>query len=220
MYKRTFYLINFILIIFSLAGCGKNEKKTEIKNDTLLKKTSQSPPEKDYLTDFDSLYLEKNKTKIKYLDKSTNIFKTSFNDIYDAFMAVHYCLLKPDPEEAAGRTNMIKRFLKDAAIWDIKDSSAVEVWKKYAAGIYHYTLKIESTKDLQKQRDYFQHLVDWMIPTIEKFGLNGKIIYIKECKEENNGKGAYWLSEGKDVKNPYSNGKLVDCGKIKRQITF
>jgi hypothetical protein len=34
----------------------------------------------------------------------------------------------------------------------------------------------------------------------------------------NNNKGALWLSEVKEIKNPYFGSKMLTCGSVKKQI--
>jgi hypothetical protein len=34
----------------------------------------------------------------------------------------------------------------------------------------------------------------------------------------NNNKGASWLSETKEIKNPYLGKKMPDCGEVKEEI--
>jgi hypothetical protein len=34
----------------------------------------------------------------------------------------------------------------------------------------------------------------------------------------NRGKGAIWLSETKEIKNPYFGSKMMTCGKMQKQI--
>ena len=34
----------------------------------------------------------------------------------------------------------------------------------------------------------------------------------------NEGKGAIWLSETKEIKNPYLGGKMLTCGEVQEEI--
>jgi hypothetical protein len=45
-----------------------------------------------------------------------------------------------------------------------------------------------------------------------------KTLYKDFCPMANNNKGAYWLSEVKDIKNPYFGSKMLKCGNVREQI--
>lgn len=43
-------------------------------------------------------------------------------------------------------------------------------------------------------------------------------IYVYQCPKYNNGKGAIWLSETKDIKNPYMGKSMTECGTVKEEL--
>ena len=43
-------------------------------------------------------------------------------------------------------------------------------------------------------------------------------LYVDRCPKYNGGKGAIWLSETKDIKNPYMGKSMPTCGAIKEEI--
>jgi hypothetical protein len=47
------------------------------------------------------------------------------------------------------------------------------------------------------------------------FGSNRKL-YQDYCPMADDGKGAIWISEIKEIKNPYQGSKMLTCGSIKK----
>jgi hypothetical protein len=45
-----------------------------------------------------------------------------------------------------------------------------------------------------------------------------KTLYQDFCPMANNGKGAIWLSEIEEIKNPFYGSKMMKCGKMQKQI--
>ncbi len=43
-------------------------------------------------------------------------------------------------------------------------------------------------------------------------------IFVRWQMMANDGKGAIWLSEVKEIKNPYLGSKMPDCGSVKETI--
>ena len=45
-----------------------------------------------------------------------------------------------------------------------------------------------------------------------------KTLYQDFCPMANDGKGAIWLSEFEDIKNPFFGSKMLKCGKVQKKI--
>lgn len=71
--------------------------------------------------------------------------------------------------------------------------------------------------DIGHQREHFDVLSKDVIDLIEITGTD-KTLYIDFCPMYNNNKGAQWLSENKEIKNPYYGSKMMTCGSVKKQI--
>lgn len=70
---------------------------------------------------------------------------------------------------------------------------------------------------IDHQREHFEILSTDIIDLIALIGTE-KTLYKDFCPMANNNKGAYWLSEVKEIKNPYFGAKMMKCGTIKKQI--
>lgn len=67
------------------------------------------------------------------------------------------------------------------------------------------------------QREHFDMLSKDVYDLVKKIG-GGQTLYLDSCPMYNNGKGATWLSEIKDIKNPYLGQKMPTCGSVKQEI--
>lgn len=70
---------------------------------------------------------------------------------------------------------------------------------------------------IDHQREHFEVLSADISDLITLLGTE-KTLYQDFCPMANNNKGAYWLSEVKDIKNPYFGAKMMKCGSVKKQI--
>jgi hypothetical protein len=71
--------------------------------------------------------------------------------------------------------------------------------------------------DINHQREHFEALSTDVNDLVTLLGTE-KTLYHDFCPMANNNKGAYWLSEVKDIKNPYFGAKMLKCGSVKKQI--
>lgn len=67
------------------------------------------------------------------------------------------------------------------------------------------------------QREHFDMLSKDMYDLVKVVN-SGQTLYQDHCPMYNDGKGATWLSEVKEIKNPYLGKKMPDCGTVKEEI--
>jgi len=70
---------------------------------------------------------------------------------------------------------------------------------------------------IDHQREHFDVLSKDVIDLIAITGTE-KTLYQDFCPMYNNKKGAQWLSESKEIKNPYYGSKMLTCGSVQKQI--
>jgi hypothetical protein len=75
----------------------------------------------------------------------------------------------------------------------------------------------ENAKDIDHQREHFEMLSSDMYDLVKEFG-SEKPLYKDFCPMYNNKKGAAWLSETKEIKNPYFGKEMLTCGKVQEEI--
>jgi hypothetical protein len=71
---------------------------------------------------------------------------------------------------------------------------------------------------IDHQREHFITLSKDMADFVKAFGNGGETLYKDFCPMANDGKGATWISETKEIKNPYLGSKMPDCGSVKETI--
>ena len=79
-------------------------------------------------------------------------------------------------------------------------------------------ISISESDDIEQQREQFSKLTASLEPIFRESITNGAI-YKQYCPMAFNNKGAYWLSETKEIKNPYFGDKMLKCGSTKETIT-
>ena len=70
---------------------------------------------------------------------------------------------------------------------------------------------------IEHQREHFDMLSKDMYDMVKAFG-GGQTLYQDFCPMYNDKKGATWLSETKEIKNPYLGKKMPTCGSVKEEI--
>ena len=158
-------------------------------------------------------------TKVEVNTDATSVTQTTFyiNEIISDYLKLKNALTKDDTKGAAnaGKTlyatfnkvnnNTIDPKLKTEYI-DIADDA-----KEHTEHIGDNVGKIDH------QREHFVMLSKDVNDLIKIFGAKQKL-YQDFCPMYNDGKGAIWISESKEIKNPYYGSKMLTCGSMKKQL--
>lgn len=78
------------------------------------------------------------------------------------------------------------------------------------------TVKMMRNADsLETLREHFAMLSENMLEVTESFGLEKDKVYKDFCPMAFDNKGAFWLSETEDIRNPYFGDVMLTCGEVK-----
>ena len=116
--------------------------------------------------------------------------------------------------------------LKDALVASKNDDakkSAIELQKTLKdvsapAAAIEATSKITASNDLNEQRKAFSTLSNEMTTLVKGGKLSMGMLYLEYCPMANENTGAYWLSNEKQIKNPYFGDMMLTCGSVKEMI--
>jgi hypothetical protein len=71
--------------------------------------------------------------------------------------------------------------------------------------------------NIKHQREHFDMLSKDMYELVKTFGA-GQQLYYDHCPMYNNNKGADWISEKKEISNPYLGKEMATCGTVKEEL--
>jgi hypothetical protein len=89
------------------------------------------------------------------------------------------------------------------------------LWEKLRALIRTDAVHINRNKEIGHQREHMMKLSNNMYALVANFKANTAEAYFHYCPM----KKASWLSDSKDVKNPYYGSKMLKCGAVKATLS-
>lgn len=98
------------------------------------------------------------------------------------------------------------------------DEEAHNAWMEQFSKLKNHIGKLQTSKDIEKQREIFSDLSNQIIEIAETFGLKIETVYVAYCPMALDDKGAFWLSEKEEINNPYFGDKMLRCGEVKKKI--
>ena len=130
-----------------------------------------------------------------------------------AFYQVKDALVATDAPKAKQRAATLVAALGkvEAANLSVTDKKALSTAKLTATAM-------TKTTDVVVQREQFEGLSTSMIALAKATKPNTAPTYVQFCSMAAEGKGASWLSDKKEVRNPYYGDKMLKCGSVKEEI--
>ena len=77
--------------------------------------------------------------------------------------------------------------------------------------------KIADTEDIETQREAFSELTAQLEALLDDSLSSGEL-YKQYCPMAFNNTGGYWLSDDKEIRNPYFGDKMLKCGMVKETL--
>ena len=88
-------------------------------------------------------------------------------------------------------------------------------WMDQLKSLETATKLISSATDVEIQRAAFSQLTNALYSSIKTFGVNGLEAYYQFCPMAFDNKGAFWISDKKEISNPYFGEQMLRCGETK-----
>lgn len=142
----------------------------------------------------------------------------SVKEIVAAYLQLKNALAKDDAKGAAAAGNTIVALLAKVdmkSIPEAKMKSYMDIADDLKENAEHIG---ESADKIDHQREHFISLSKDIADLVKNFGNGGQTLYKDFCPMANNGKGAIWISEQKEIKNPYYGKAMPTCGVVKEEI--
>ena len=143
---------------------------------------------------------------------------SSIKEIITTYLQLKNAFAKDNSKDAATAANSVQGAFKNF------DKAALTVQQKKVfedvtddANEHAEHIGANAGK-IAHQREHFVLLSKDVSDLIKTFGNGGQTLYKDFCPMANDGKGATWISEIKDIKNPYLGKAMPTCGSVKETI--
>lgn len=195
-------IIGIAIVATTLSACNSGNNKS-IENQSSSNDTTQVKQQTDNKIAAAPSVTPKSEVSIKEIVSAYLQLKNAFTDDNTAGAATAGTML-----ETAFRT-----FDKTALSTDQKKlfEDVEDDAREHAEHIG------KNGGNIAHQREHFDMLSKDMYDLVKIFG-SGQPLYKDFCPMYNNNKGAYWLSETKEIKNPYLGKAMPTCGVVKEEM--
>ncbi|PQJ09364.1 hypothetical protein CJD36_019140 [Flavipsychrobacter stenotrophus] len=136
--------------------------------------------------------------------------------IYNAYLQIKTALISGKSKEAASSATATNNLTKEFDVTGIP-LDQIKAYQMHSAAILETSANIAGTQDIKVQRDYFSVLSQHIFELMKNYGAD-KTIYQEHCPMAFDGKGAFWLSDEVNIRNPYFGDEMLECGEVTNVI--
>ena len=143
-----------------------------------------------------------------------NVSKTAFptDAIVSNYLNIKNALTKDDSNGAAAAARNLLITLNSSSTTSV-DTKSKNKYNAFVADAKAHVKHIgDNAGKMDHQREYFSLLSQDVFGLIKTFGTK-QTVYQDYCPMYGEGKTGYWISETKDVINPYFGSEMLTCGR-------
>jgi membrane fusion protein, copper/silver efflux system len=142
-------------------------------------------------------------------------FRNQITTVAEAYFKLKNALVKDDLSQAKTSVTGIHQSLEKVQM-QLVQGEAHDRWMTIMGGINAANKRIGEASKLDEVRKHFSELSMQILEMTESFELNKEVVYKDFCPMAFGDQGAYWLSEKKDITNPYFGASMLTCGEVKQ----
>jgi len=144
-------------------------------------------------------------------------FKSNLETLFGIYFELKNALADDAPEKAREHGRSLMGQLKKTGQHSLDGANHV-FWMEQYQAIEESLDKLIKADNKANMRVHFEPLSAAFIETARTLGAVGKTFYVAFCPMYDNDRGAYWLSEFAEIKNPYFGSVMFRCGEVRETI--
>jgi len=197
-----FLAMTSLAVLSCNSNSGSKEDKSEVKEETM-------PMNGNETADKDIKMLAATFTNV---DAGVSAFMKA---LVQDYLAVKNALTNENEAAAAAASANIEKTIK-AFDKSLLTADQKKVYDDIEDDLKEHAEHVAMSK-IDHQREHFATMSKDVYDLVTAFG-GGMVLYHDHCPMYDNNKGAMWLSETKEITNPYFGEKMMTCGVVKEMI--
>ena len=193
--KNTRLLLMAFLGAITLNSCGEDKKEENAEDASMPMQNEMHMEDEHDMEEMSGNLDDGTQGDLAFNNKNMEA-------VYNHYMHIKTALVNTNAEEAKSGAKMMTEALQAAG----GNEQALNAAQKIA-----------QSDNINEQRTAFQDLSAAMENMLSGQLSSGEV-YKQFCPMAFEGKGAYWLSASKEIRNPYYGDKMLKCGSVKDTI--
>ncbi len=144
-------------------------------------------------------------------------FVNQLSAVLHAYLKMNNAFVESDAGKVSTEAQKVEEALKSVDMKLLKGDAHM-AWMDQLKTLSSSVKDIRSGSDIDKQRLALSDFNNAFYLSLKMFGLNHDTVYYQYCPMALDDKGAYWISETEEIRNPYFGDMMLSCGENKETI--
>jgi Cu(I)/Ag(I) efflux system membrane fusion protein len=152
-----------------------------------------------------------------FRDQAPVAFRKQMDAAIEAYLSLKNGLVEADEKATAKYSTALFNALQKVDGSKLS-GDAKAFWEEKKSFLMQHAKLCKEAPTIAGKRENFIYLSQPMIKLVEAFGPGNEKLYVNYCPMADDNKGAYWLSESKEIQNPFMAEAMRTCGEVKQEI--
>lgn len=139
-------------------------------------------------------------------------FQAQLARVFENYINLKEAFVASDAERTARAAEAVTTSI-DKVDEGMLDENGQQLWEKQRQAMKKALEQISGSTEIGEQRTAFAGLSETLYQSIKAFGVKGMSGYYQYCPMAMDNTGAHWLSNSKEIRNPYFGDRMMKCGK-------
>nr|WP_321356944.1 efflux RND transporter periplasmic adaptor subunit [uncultured Draconibacterium sp.] len=144
-------------------------------------------------------------------------FVKQLTAFYEAYLKMNEAFIATDAAKVSAEAKNTSAALATVQMELLKGDTHM-AWMDQLNILKPSLQKIGNSSDIDEQRLEYATFNPAFYKSLKMFGLDNETAYYQFCPMANNDQGAFWLSETKEIRNPYFGEMMLSCGETQDTI--
>lgn len=145
-------------------------------------------------------------------------FKTQLTKVVSNYFSFKNAFVESNVNKVINESHKVLQSLNNVDMNLLKETPHHK-WMGINSKLKKSLESINKSQDIEEQRKHFETVSEIIIESSELFGLTIEMVYVQFCPMAFDDKGAYWLSEAEEIRNPYFGDMMLTCGEVTKKIS-
>ncbi len=152
-----------------------------------------------------------------YREVTSSEFLSQIMTIVHAYLDIKKSLVNSDVDLTSSAAKNMQQNI-DNINMGLLESSPHQFWMEKASALKSHVDILAQSTDIELQRKQFEFISDQMIEVVKVFGVESENLYVQYCPMAFENKGADWISDVPEIRNPYFGDAMLTCGIVTDSI--
>ncbi len=197
-------IVQILLLVFAvlIAACSGNKKEPnqEVPVEKVQPTVSQATA-----------------SQIKTFDNVDPSIKSQINGFLTDYFILNKALIEDNQE---GAKTAAKKLSETVSKFDMSKLAGeqMDFYHEQLAKLNQGLHSIDQSADIEETRVELSTVSEAMYALVKAYHPNDSELYLQFCPMAKNGEGANWISNTKEIINPYMGQRMLKCGNTKETL--